>query len=131
MLSKIFYISFSLIIIITLLYNNDYSSKSIIKISNDELKKIKKFINLKELDDLIYNITILNNYLEKNNKYNEIINLIEKSNIEIEIINNYLEKNNYFEKNNKYNNEIINIIEKSNIEIEIITKEIEKIKSEL
>jgi hypothetical protein len=131
MLSKIFYISFSLIIIITLLYNNDYSSKSIIKISNDELKKIKKFINLKELDDLIYNITILNNYFEKNNKYNEIINLIEKSNIEIEIINNYLEKNNYFEKNNKYNNEIINIIEKSNIEIEIITKEIEKIKSEL
>jgi hypothetical protein len=131
MLSKIFYISFSLIIIITLLYNNDYSSKSIIKISNDELEKIKKFINLKELDDLIYNITILNNYLEKNNKYNEIINLIEKSNIEIEIINNYLEKNNYFEKNNKYNNEIINIIEKSNIEIEIITKEIEKIKSEL
>jgi|694.fasta_scaffold00138_91 hypothetical protein len=104
MLSKIFYISFSLIIIITLLYNNDYSSKSIIKISNDELEKIKKFINLKELDDLIYNITILNNYLEKNNKYNEIINLIEKSNIEIEIINNYLEKNNYFEKNNKYNN---------------------------
>jgi hypothetical protein len=131
MLSKIFYIS--LIIIITLLYNNDYSLKPIIKISNDELEKIKKFINLKELDDLIYNITILNNYLEKNNKYNEIINLIEKSNIEIEIINNYLEKNNYFEKNNKYNkyNEIINIIEKSNIEIEIITKEIEKIKSEL
>jgi hypothetical protein len=128
MLSKIFYIS--LIIIITLLYNNDYSLKPIIKISNDELEKIKKFINLKELDDLIYNITILNNYLEKNNKYNEIINLIEKSNIEIEIINNYLEKNNYFEKNNKYN-EIINIIEKSNIEIEIITKEIEKIKSEL
>lgn len=92
MLSKIFYISFSLIIIITLLYNNDYSSKSIIKISNDELKKIKKFINLKELDDLIYNITILNNYFEKNNKYNEIINLIEKSNIEIEIITKEIEK---------------------------------------
>jgi hypothetical protein len=97
MLSKIFYISFSfsLIIIITLLYNNDNSSKPIIKISNDELEK------LKELDDLIYHITIIYNYLEKNKKYNK-----------------------------KYN-EIINLIEKSNIEIEIINKEIERLKSEL
>jgi hypothetical protein len=94
MLFKIFYISFSLIIITSLLYNN--SSKLIIKISNDELR------NLKEFDNLIYNITILNNYIEK-------------------IINN---------KNKKYN-EIINIIEKSNIEIEKINKEIEKLKSEL
>jgi hypothetical protein len=86
MLSKIFYISFSLIIIITLLYNNDYLSKPIIKISNDELKK------LKELDDLIYHIIIIYNYLEKNKKYNEIINIIEKSNIEIEIINKEIEK---------------------------------------
>jgi len=97
MLSKIFYISFSfsLIIIITLLYNNDNSSKPIIKISNDELEK------LKELDDLIYHITIIYNYIEKNKKYNK-----------------------------KYN-EIINLIEKSNIEIEIINKEIERLKSEL
>ena len=98
-MSKIFYISFSLIII-ALLYNNDtneYSLKPIIETLNDELGKIKKFIKLKdqrikEFDYLIYNITIINNYLEKNNKYNEIINIIEKSNIEIEKINKEIER---------------------------------------
>ena len=102
-MSKIFYISLSLIIV-ALLYDNDntndtndYSLKPIIKTSNDELGKIKKFIKLKEhrikeFDNLIYNITILYNYLEKNNKYNEIINIIEKSNIEIEKINKEIER---------------------------------------
>ena len=98
-MSKIFYISFSLIII-ALLYNNDtndYSLKPIIETLNDELGKIKKFIKLKEhrikeFDNLIYNITIINNYLEKNKKYNEIINIIEKSNIEIEKINKEIER---------------------------------------
>jgi hypothetical protein len=100
-MSKIFYISLSLIII-ALLYDNDntndnandtndYSLKPIIKKSNDELGKIKKFIKLKEhrikeFDNLIYN------YLEKNNKYTEIINIIEKSNIEIEKINKEIER---------------------------------------
>ena len=89
-MSKIFYISLSLIIIALLLYDNNndtnnYSLKPIIETLNEELEKIKKFIKLKdqrikEFDNLIYN------YLEKNNKYNEIININEKSNIEIEKI---------------------------------------------
>ena len=90
-MSKIFYISLSLIIIALLLYDNDdndtnnYSLKPIIETLNEELENIKKFIKLKdqrikEFDNLIYN------YLEKNNKYNEIININEKSNIEIEKI---------------------------------------------
>lgn len=89
-MSKIFYISLSLIIIALLLYDNNndtnnYSLKPIIETLNEELENIKKFIKLKdqrikEFDNLIYN------YLEKNNKYNEIININEKSNIEIEKI---------------------------------------------
>ncbi len=70
---KTFYISFSLIIIITLLLynnNNDYSLNPIIEKINEELGKIKKFIKfkeqrIKEFDNLICNITILHNYLEK------------------------------------------------------------------
>ena len=89
-MSKIFYISLSLIIIALLLYDNNndtnnYSLKPIIETLNEEIENIKKFIKLKdqrikEFDNLIYN------YLEKNNKYNEIININEKSNIEIEKI---------------------------------------------
>ena len=74
---KIFYISFSLIIIITLLYNNyDYSLNPIIETLNEELGKIKKFKEqqIKEFDNLIYN-------------YLKIINIIKNSNIEIEKIN--------------------------------------------
>ena len=96
-MSKIFYISLSLIIIALLLYDNDdndtndYSLKPIIETLNEELENIKKFIKLKdqrikEFDNLIYN------YLEKNNKYNEIININEKSNIEIEKINKEIER---------------------------------------
>ena len=95
-MSKIFYISLSLIIIALLLYDNNndtnnYSLKPIIETLNEELENIKKFIKLKdqrikEFDNLIYN------YLEKNNKYNEIINIIEKSNIEIEKINKEIER---------------------------------------
>ena len=79
---KIFYISFSLIIIITLLYNNyDYSLNPIIEILNEELGKIKKFKEqrIKEFDNLIYN-------------YLKIINIIKNSNIEIEKINKEIEQ---------------------------------------
>ena len=52
-MSKIFYISLSLIIIALLLYDNNndtnnYSLKPIIETLNEELENIKKFIKLKD-----------------------------------------------------------------------------------